>query len=121
MLLLKGKMIVDFTSGMDLNISSHSKLSDPKHYQLWLVINNTVLYREGILERLRRYCLPGNWFAPQPAHCVGGSTAQEVEVSTFWPFHISPLAGGAPVEEPPSSLEGGALVEVQEHVDVEVQ
>ena len=33
---------------------------------------------------------------------------QEVEEHTFLPFHISPLAGGAPVEEPPPSLEGGA-------------
>ena len=39
----------------------------------------------------------------------------------FDPFTFLPFAGGAPVEEPPSSLEGGAPVEVQEHVDVEGQ
>ena len=39
---------------------------------------------------------------------IRGSTAQEVEEPIFLPFHIFPLAGGAPDEEPPPSLEGGA-------------
>ena len=55
------------------------------------------------MEWLRSYYLPGNRSAPQPEHRAGGSTAHEVEEHTFWPFHISPLAGGAPVEEPPQS------------------
>ena len=63
--------------------------------------------------------LRGMEVAPQLEHRAGGSTAHEGEEPPFWPFHISPLAGGAPVEEPPSSLEGGAPVEVQEHVDVD--
>ena len=60
------------------------------------------------MEWLRSYYLPGNRSAPQPEHCVRGSTAHEVEVPPFLPFHISPLAGGATVEVPPPSLEGGA-------------
>ena len=61
------------------------------------------------MEWLRSYYLPGNRSAPQPEHCVRGSTAHEVEVPPFLPFHISPLAGGATVEVPPPSLELGAL------------
>ena len=60
------------------------------------------------MEWLRSYYLPGNRSAPQPEHHAGGSTAHEVEEPPFCPFNISPLAGGAPVEEPPQSLEGGA-------------
>ena len=82
--LLKGKIIVDFTSGMDFSISSHSKLSGPKS-----ILQSLQAWSSKVIRRMRSKCSLTHaswvkWSSTHVSRVRGTASSDAFSTSILW-------------------------------------